>query len=313
MPRPSPPLRPALADAWAKARVAQAVPALLRDYVRTSYPPVTEPTGRAASESLLWWFLDQADLQALRPMVERLRTLLGPGETVWGIKRMPGGGAGIELYVYDPQREASLAPKGRDNPRSVTALVRGLAPVLEIDSRLDDDRFGYHMASLSLDAQVARTGRHEGFRIYPTGDRRRHGYDGLSFHVAGDRLVRENSYLFFQARTELAQVREMLAASLRAGSPRQQERLLDPALCACHTICFASKANGDALYWSRLDSRVLAGALAWTWPGPLAELVDALAEGDLAHLRWDLGVDFTAAATAPDEVELPKVGVYGFL
>lgn len=298
---------------WARARVPQPLPAVLQDYILTSYPPVVDPRGRAASESLLRLFLLQEGLlDVLWPLIEQFRLLLGPGQTVWGFKLLPGGRRGLELYVYDPSRDASSRAKGRDNPRSVTRLVQGLAPVLHVDSRLDDDRLSYHMCSLELDARVGETRHSDGFRIYPTGDRRRHGYDGLSVHVAGDRLIRENTYLFFQARTELAQVREVLAASFRSGDQATRAELLDPVLLPCHTICFSSKAHGDALYYSRLDTAQLEHALAKWWPGPLLEQVQARRD-DLAHLRWDVGIDFTCPATDPGQVHVDKIGVYGFL
>lgn len=298
---------------WARARVAQQPAAPLHDYIRTAYAPVVDPAGRAASESLLRAFLVHEDLfEPLWPIIEGVRSLLGPGETVWGFKLLPQGRRGVELYIYDPARDASARAKGAGNPRSVTRLVAGLAPVLQVDSRLDDERLSYHMCSLELDGQVGRSRRSSGFRIYPTGDRRRHGYDGLSVHVAGERLVRENSYLFFQAQHELDQVRQVLAASFRSGGPEQQAALLDPMLLPCHTICFSSKAHGDSLYFSRLDGDQLRHGLGRWWPGPMLDLLVAQAD-DLAHLRWDLGIDFTCSATRPDQVIVDKIGVYGFL
>ncbi|RME23815.1 MAG: hypothetical protein D6798_12745 [Deltaproteobacteria bacterium] len=296
---------------WRQARRPQAVPAVLRDYVATVYPPVVDPAGRAASDSLLRYFLLAEGLvEGLWPIVVRFVELLGPGQTVWGIKRLPGGRCGVELYVYDPHRDASFAPKGRDNPRSVTRLVAGLAGVVAVDSRLDDDRASYHMASLELDATVAATGRSDGFRIYPTGDRRRHGYDGVSYHVAGDRLVRENHYRFFSAADELDEVRAALAASIRRGP--DPDRLLDPVLCRCHTICFSSKAHGDALYFSRLDTAQVLAVLPRLWPGAVERALRHHAD-DFAHLRWDLGIDFRVPATDLSAVTIDKVGLYGFI
>ncbi len=306
-------LSPEEAACWERARQPQPLPAVLRDYVRTDYPPVCDPRGKAASHSLLRYYLLREGLfDGLWPIVERFVELLGPGETVWGFKRLPRGGTGVELYVYDPRREASQQPKGRDNPRSVTQLVQGLSPILDVNSRLDDNHVAYHMCSLSLDARVAETGHSEGFRIYPTGDRRRHGYDGLSYHVDGDRLVRENSYLFFRAAEELDQVRALVDVSLRAGNAASRAALLDPDLCRCWTICFSNKAHGDALYFSRIDIDQLLGALPRFWPGYLERLLQARRH-ELDHLRWDLGIDFTTPGTELHDVCIDKVGLYGFI
>ena len=294
---------------WEAAWVAQG-PGPLHDYIRTPYPPAASTEGRAASETVLRWFLADRGLQGLWPVIERFRTLLGPGETVWGVKELPGGRAGVELYVYDLARDGQRTPKGPKDPRSVTALVAGLAPVLAVDSRLDDHRAAYLMCSLELDEVVLRTGRAEGFRIYAPGDRRVHGYDGMSYLVAGDRLVRENSYLFFRAETEQAQVRAQVENGLRRGD--DVDAVLDTDLLRCFTICFSNKREGDALYFSRVDTDQLLRFLARRWPGSLCRVLHARAH-DLAHLRWDLGIDFAAPASDLSAVALRKIGLYGYL
>lgn len=297
-------------ERWQRLRVPQP-DAPLHDYIRRPYDPVVDPAGRAASETLLWWWLDTVGLSGLRPIIERFRTLLGPGETVWGVKDLPGGRQGVELYVYDLARDGMKQPKGPDDPRSVTALCAGLAPVLDVESRLDETRAAYLMCSLELDADVLATGRAPGFRIYAPGNRRVHGYDGLSYLVAGDGLIRENSYLFFEAATELPAVRALVENSLRCGD--DVAAVLDPDLCRCFTICFSSKAAADAVYYSRVDTTQLIGFLQRRWPhSPLATLVPDVAD-DLAHLRWDLGVDFTVGADDLAAVSFPKIGLYGFL
>lgn len=294
---------------WAAVRVAQG-PGPLVDYIRRPYPPVTSTEGRAASETVLRWFLETEALQALWPIIERFRGLLGPGETVWGIKQLPDGRSGVELYVYDLARDGMRLPKGPEDPRSVSALVAGLAPELTVHSRLDDHRAAYLMCSLELDARVAATRQARGFTIYTPGDRRKHGYDGLSYRVSGDRLVRENSYLFFQAATDLPAVRAMVENSVRSGD--QVDDLLDPDLCDCFTICFSSKQDGDALYFSRISTTQLLPFMTRRWPGALCRLLHARAD-DLAHLRWDVGIDFAAPADDLSAVAVQKVGLYGFL
>lgn len=287
-------------------RVPQPPDAVLRDYILSAYEPVRPLAGRLASETVLRCFLRQSLLfDAAWPVVRRVRELLGPGETVWGIKRGPDASPQIELYFYNEEGAARLPQK------SVGALVSGLQPVLEIDSRLDES-IDYFMCSLEIDQQVLSSGRSPGFRIYRKGNRHTVGYDGISYLVTGSELIQENVYLFYRMPDELSEVRERLDASPRAGSTAQRRELLDPNLCDCYSICFAHKRFTDALYFSRIDTQQLIAALRARWPGPLADAIAASAE-ELAHLRWDLGYDFTAPATDLSAASVQKIGLYGFL
>ena len=308
-PLPPEPASPAELSRWDRLRMPQG-PGPLHDYIRRPYAPAADPAGRAASESVLRWFLETEGLDGLWPVITRFRELLGPGETVWGVKQLPDGRAGVELYVYDLARDGQRTPKGPGDPRSVSALVAGLAPLLDVDSQLDDHRAAYLMCSLELDAQVLHSGRSPGFRIYTPGDRRVHGYDGLSWLVAGRELVRENSYLFFRAQDELAAVRAQVQNSPRGAAA--VDDLLDPGLCDCFTICFAHKRDGDALYFSRVHTDQLLPWMERRWPGPLCHLLRARRD-DLCHLRWDLGLDFAVPSHDLSQVTVRKVGLYGFL
>lgn len=281
-------------------RIPQPPGDVLRDYVLRPYPPVVDPTGRAHSVSLLRWFLREADLMGVWPIVERCQAHLGAGETVWGIKRASDGRLGVELYFYRDQGAVDQQKK------TATALTAALADLLTIDTMLDES-LDYVMCSLELTPEVLHTRRSEGFRIYTPGTRPVNGYDGLSYLASGRRLLRENAYHFYSAADELHLVEAQLKHSVRAG---RDLRLLPRGLTDCYTICFAVKREADTLYFSRVTTRQARATLKSLWP-PVAALLRAHRH-DFAHVRWDVGYDFTAPSTDLGAPVIQKVGLYGY-
>lgn len=284
-------------------RVLQDPAGPFRDYILRDYEPVCDPTGRLHPASVLRWFLRTRGLDGLWPIIDAVVAHLGPGETVWGIKRMPDGRAAAELYFYGDQ--------GRTDPvkKRLPALTAALSGVVEIPSRLDLSQ-RYVMCSLELDAEVVRTGRSPGWRVYVPGTRPAHGWDGVSYLVTADALIRENSYCFYYMPRELSIVKERVRHSTRMGG--DIAGLLPPQFTDCFTLCFAEKARADALYFSRLDTPAAVAFLEKWWPGELAALMAAHAD-ELAHLRWDLGQDVTAPSTDLSAINGHKVGIYGVI
>jgi hypothetical protein len=274
-----------------------------RDYILTDYAPLCDPTGRLHGVSAFRHALRAAGLlDAAWPLCEALRAHLGPDMTVWGIKYTDAG-ASFELYFYNNQNN----PAG--HAMQVTTLATVLSPFVQTGS-LADERWPYFMCSLELDAQALATGRATPFRIYlGSGDKARRA-SGFSYALLGRDTVLENHYWFYDPRRtpELDDVRRRLACSPRSGDPGLRERLLPANLLDCHTVCYAVKGRSDGLYFARLSSRQLREFLARERPGAFETLL-AEHETELAHLRWDLGIDFSFAAGEP--FRLSKVGIYG--
>lgn len=280
-----------------------------RDYILSDYEPRADPRGRLHSSSLLRYFLRAYGLLELWPIVTHVRTLVGADETVWGAKcwaESPGAmlrHAGIELYFYNRTRNAP------GNPKSVSRLVGGLAPELRIDSRVDE-ALPYMMCSLELDAGILRAPQSPGFRIYVAGDRRKQGYDGVSYLVQGSTLVRENLYQFYRAPSEETEFRARLAESVHATQAESRQRLAPEEFSDCFTFCFSQKRFSDAVYFSRIDTGRLAAFLATHMPGPLPRVLE-LEAPQFAHLSWDVGLDF-ASPDGGRTSHVVKVGFYGF-
>ena len=229
----------------------------LVDYVRQSYPPVGELRGLHSASVLRTFLRRQGWTARLWPVLERCRELVGPNNTVWGIKDVPG----VELYFYDVA--------------TVEELADGLSDLVEVQARFRGD---YLMCSLELDGQ----GRTDGFRVYRPGNPRDHSPDGTSYLLGPQGPVMENLYWFYPP-VQLKRVMGHVDRSIHLG--RKQ---LDRMAVDCHSLCFSNKRFTDALYYSRLDTLRTRSWLRARWP----EMGDVLDDPELEHLRWDVGVDF---------------------
>jgi len=278
-----------------------------RDYILTDYEPPCDPVGKLHPVSAYRHGLRAAgQLEALWPLVERVRAHLGPEQTVWGLKYTPAG-VRTELYFYNNRNN----PPG--HPMQVGTLARVLEGQARFDSRLDES-LPYFMCSLELDAAALAADTPLQFCVYVgSGDQKRTP-SGFSYRVCGSEFRLENHYAFYYAARpdELADARARLTHSTRAGGPDHWRQLVPDYLTACRTICYAIKPRHDGLYFSRLSTDQLAQFLAEHLPEPFASLLDSHA-GDLAHLRWDLGYDFCIPRDSTQPLTLDKIGIYGVL
>jgi hypothetical protein len=102
-----------------------------------------------------------------------------------------------------------------------------------------------------------------------------------------------------------------LAESVHARSDDARRAMAPEELVSCFTLCFAQKRWSDAVYFSRIDSDRLLGFLESRMPGPLVRVVQREAE-QLAHLRWDVGLDF-ASTDGERSTHVTKASFYGLL
>jgi hypothetical protein len=275
-----------------------------RDYILLDYEPLCDPRGRLHCASAFRSTLRHAgQLEATWPLVEALKAHLGPDSTVWGIKYGPRG-VSSELYFYNNRGN----PAG--HPMQVTTLSRVLAPFIELEGAVDES-LPYFMCSIGLDADVLARRRAEPFRIYlGTGERARTP-GGFSYRLNQGSGVLENHYAFYYANKEadLADVRQRVAFSARAGGKAALPLLMPDYLLDCRTVCYAVKPDYDGLYFSRIRSAQLLRFLAEHLPGVLHDVL-AGAASDFAQLLWDLGFDFRRNPESALPV-IEKIGVYG--
>lgn len=272
----------------------------LHDYILNRYEPLTPQEGLLRSVNLLYASFAEAGVEEQgRRVVSVLRETLGPFRTVWGIKHDATSGAlrGWELYFYDWTRTHADLQVGH-----VCDALSGSLSIRAVEPR----PLPWHMFSIDFDVDALRDGPSaEGAREASV-----HLYiDMRSYALRGRELTFQNVYTFHDPRVEIDDVMSRIRASVHVDLETEPlQRLLPPELFECHKMCVANKRDGDAFYFSRVPTRALTRFLRdQGYPASLSELVERESRG-LAHLLWDVGVDFTATL---DGAFVRRSGIYG--
>lgn len=271
----------------------------LHDYILERYDPRVEPEGKLRSVNLLYESFIAAGVEATgRKLVDAVRTALGPFRTVWGVKHDATGTLrGWELYFYDWYR---VHPD-----LSVAHLREMLAPFVRLEAQLPS-HVRWHMLSVDMGLDALRTAE---LGSTPA-EASVHAYvDMRSYALRGTSMTFQNVYTFHDPRAEVDDILARLRASLYVDlDTHPLHVLIPPELFECHRICVANKRDGDALYFSRVSTPALARFLRdHGYPSPLRDLV-VRESAALEHLRWDVGIDFTASPEGP---RIRRSGFYG--
>ena len=276
-----------------------------RDYILTRYTPRCDPKGALHPASLLRHLLRQHHMLSCWPMLEGLRAVLGPEETVWGFK-LGKAGASLELYLYN------FTSNGSGNRKSTTALAKALQPWLRFETTVEETQ-PYFMCSFEVTAEGIANSDGGQFRIYVgTGEEAREP-GGFSYRLEDGATAVENHYAFYRADDPRAMqdaVRRVVA-SPRSGAQACWGTLLPKWLREdCFTVCYAVKPRADGLYYSRIGTDALARFLARHGYGSIADVLRHHRQG-FAALRWDLGFDYAASSSGTTSLAVDKIGIHG--
>jgi hypothetical protein len=272
------------------------------DYCLWDYPPLSRPDGKLRSANLLWRAIEASGGGPnLIAACEALRTGLGPGQTVFGVKQMAGR-LSFEFYFYD---------YGRIERRvSISRVLSILAPWVRCPLTPLEGR-PYFMFSIDLDEEIA-SGRRplETINVY-IGNPGSNVSSGICYEQTDAGLRLANFYFFFDAKNEMEEIAAKIGCSahhdLRGFST---STVLRGDLSDCAVIVVANKKFGDGIYFSRISVDQLIGFLDQEkFPDSLAAFVQRH-RGDLDHLLYDVGLDYTVEA---DIVTITKSAFYGLL
>ena len=272
------------------------------DFCLWDYRPPRPPQGKLASSNLLWRAIEASgEGDALVAACEALRRGLGAGMTVYGVKSF-GGRLAFEFYFYDYAR--------LERKMSISRIVDILKPVATHDLKRLEGR-PYFMFSIDLDEGIASRERPLEIVNMYIGNPGSSVSSGICYEVgaAGPKLA--NFYFFFNAKTQMEEVRAKAACSahhdLRAAvlEPLFRKPWLD-----CEVAVVANKQINDGLYFSRVNTGALTDFLeTQTYPESLTAFVrDNGAQLD--HLLWDLGVDYVVEN---GKARIVKTAFYGLL
>jgi len=267
-----------------------AVDETLHDYVLLPYVPTVPVAGKLRSVSLLVESFALAGLEeqglALLAALERG---LGRGRTVWGIKQRRGELLGWELYFYDYER--------RRADLSVARVRELLRPSVELDA-VEPRVLPWHMFSVEVTPSALAERGPAGVQLY---------IDMRSYALQGELLELRNLYTFHDPKTGIDEVLHRLQSSVHFDARRHRlAELMSPSLRRCHRVCVSNKRHADAMYFSRITTSAAAAfCRQHGWPAALTRFVES---GELDHLQWDVGVDFSSVDGA---LTIGKTGIYG--
>ena len=232
-------------------------------------------------------------------IVEALRDGIGPFRTVWGVKRV-GGRWAWEFYFYDYARQRRAV--------SATRVLQALEPLVGCAVPVNE-RLPYFMFSLDLDAGIAAGTRPLDVVHLYVGNPGSSVSSGIAYGVREGGTTLENFYFFFDARTQLDEVRKKLASSaFLDASTLPLDEVLRPELRDCNTLCVANKQGHDCLYFSGVTVDQLLWFLRWQqYPAETIAFVER-ERARLDHLLFDVGFDYRMEG---GRLVLLKSGYYG--
>ena len=279
----------------------------LYDYTLRPYPAGADPVGRLRSTTLLYQLLaGSGQKESWQRLIAGLRAGLGLHRTIWGVKLIDGR-LSAELYFYFRTLSAARAHRepaeAIPEPITFAQVADALAPALRIRPTYPAHAPAI-MVSVDVTDEVLARGEVEELHVYMQ--------SGLSWDVRADQIEHANHYTFFEL-AELDRLRALIehqANGLLHASACGVDiaKLLLPQLYSCRTLCLAAKRKADGIYFAGIDT----DQLRWFterfgWPVSTRTFL-ATHTDDLAHIRWDVGLDFVATDAGFRWV---KSGVYG--
>jgi hypothetical protein len=232
-------------------------------------------------------------------LVNQIRAAIGSFQTVFGIK-MNGGQLSWEFYFYDYQREQRAV--------GVNRVLEACAALLRCPLRVDET-LPYFMFSLDIDHALLTGQRDTDVVHVYIGNPGSTVSSGICYAMRAESTVLENFYFFFDAATQMTEVKDKLCSSMHFNASRHSfDSLLLPELGSCQTICIANKPGNDCIYYSGIDIVQLQLFLRhFQYPPSVQEFVQTH-RGMLDHLLFDVGIDFCLEEGA---VRLLKSGYFG--
>lgn len=269
-------------------------------YCLWPYLPVASTANKYRAVTLLFQSFEVAGLdRRAYELVDRIRAEIGLFQTVWGVKWV-GGRLTWEFYFYDYQR--------RERDVSITRVLEAIRPLIRCGVRANES-LGYFMFSLDINEDLlSATTDLDVVHMY-VGNPGSRVSSGIAYALTNQGPALENFYFFFEAKRDLRQAAEKVYNSVHLDAARIDiDRILQPELRNCNTICIANKQKNDTAYFSGVDVDQLLFFLGRLDYPP--KIVSFVAENRhmLDHLLYDVGFDYVGRG---DELVMLKSGYYG--
>lgn len=262
------------------------------------YRPLAEDDQPASGLLLESFRLHGVDAYG-QQLVSRLLQVLGPCQTVFGIKTIAGEPS-WEFYFYDYE------PQKRRFP---SAAILRCFPGCQQASQFLDDRIPYFMFSLEITLQQIQANAPPSLTFYlgnPGGTL----FGGKSYCVdsGNGQISFQNVYHFYDDALHQHEIAEHLASSLHLrGCFTGNPPFLDYPFFACQILCIAHKRTCDGLYFSGVPlTALLQFCSTFQVHSALANFL-TLQRLAFDYLLFDIGLDCQSMATGH---VFPKAAIY---
>lgn len=256
----------------------------LVDFCLWEYPPAAPPESKLRSVNLLFRSFEVAGAgEECFRLVPLLRDAIGMSKTVFGVKWV-GGQLRWEFYFYDYRR--------RERTRSISRVVEAIWPVGRCEVPVDE-RLPYFMFSIDVDQALVSGARSlDEIHMY-IGNVGSTVSSGICYSVTERATVLENFYFFFNATTQMDEIRGKAGCSAYVDSSRIGiDEILWPELAKCKVIVVANKKGNDAVYFVGIDvDQLLFFLKRLRYPAAIIAFVEQH-RPNLRHLRYDVGIDY---------------------
>ena len=256
----------------------------LQDFCLWEYEPVAPPGGKFRSVNLLFRSFEVAGVgEECFDLVPLLRQAIGVSKTVFGVKWI-GGELRWELYFYDYRR--------RERTRSITRVAEALRPRVRCDVPVNE-RLPYFMFSLDVGPSLLTgTASLDEIHMY-VGTPGSTVSGGICYSLTKRGTALENFYFFFDARSQLAEIKDKAGCSAYMDATRVPiEEILWPELQKCRVIVVANKKRNDAVYFVGIDvDQFLFFLRRLAYPEAIVLFVERN-RPSLSHMLYDVGIDY---------------------
>ena len=270
------------------------------NYCWWPYTPVAPVQHKQRPVNLLYHSFDLARIDpGAFDIVRAIQTEIGIFRTVWGIKWIDGR-LGWEFYLYDYQR--------RSRDVSIRRVLDAIAHIAPCRFRVNES-LPYFMFSIDIDHELVSGKRDLDVIHMYVGNPGSSVSSGIAYAITATAQTLENFYFFFDGKNQLAEAADKITSSVHVDDTQLDvNNILRPELRDCRTICVANKQSSDTAYFSGVNVDQLIFFLNWLkYPQAIRSYVE-LHRGELDHLLFDVGFDYT---TTENDMRIIKSGYYG--
>jgi hypothetical protein len=270
------------------------------NYCWWPYSPVATVEHKLRPVNLLFHSFDVAGISAgAFDIVKSIQTEIGRFRTVWGTKLI-GDRLAWEFYLYDYQR--------RSRDVSISRVLKSIAHIAPCKFTINET-LPYFMFSIDIDDALASGQRDLDVVHMYVGNPGSIVSSGIAYAITATSKTLENFYFFFDGKRQLTEVADKIASSVHLDDTIIDiNNVLRPELRECRTICVANKQTHDTAYFSGVNVDQLIFFLAWLqYPPAIRQFVETH-RGQLDHLLYDVGFDYTSN---DDDLRILKSGYYG--